>query len=122
MDQPTHKEERIGDAAKGVLNKNLDTVECSVDTVIDKAKAQLHELRNEAQEVSEQALGRLERSWGDTLRQIEEYLASRPWLVFGAFCAIAFIFSQTGRQKRRAGSQYNPRYLATRLGANYSRN
>ena len=57
MDQPSH----IEDAAKG--------------------------LRNEAQEVSEQALGRLEPTWEDTLTSIEEYLASRPWLVFGAFCA-----------------------------------
>jgi ElaB/YqjD/DUF883 family membrane-anchored ribosome-binding protein len=109
--------ERIEDAAKSVLTKNLDAVEGSVDTVIDKAKSELHELRNEAQEVSDQALGHLERSWKDTLSQIEEYLAARPWLLFGAFCAIAFIFSQRDRQKRRAGSEYSPRYLATRLGA-----
>jgi ElaB/YqjD/DUF883 family membrane-anchored ribosome-binding protein len=118
MDQPSPKKERI----EGVLSKNLDAVEGRVDTVIDEAKSQLHELRNEAQEVSEEALGRLERSWEDTLSQIEEYLASRPWLVFGAFCAIAFLFSHRDRHKRRAGSEYSPRYRATRLGANYSRN
>ena len=116
MDQPSHKEERLEDAAKGVVSKNLDAVEGSVDTVIDQAKTQLHELRKEAQEVSEQALGRVERSWDDTLTNIGKYLASRPWVVFGAFCAIAFIFSQMNRQKRRAGSEYSPRNLATRLG------
>ena len=108
MDQHSHKEERIEDAAKGVFSKNLDAVEGSVDTVIDKAKTQFHELRHEAQEVSEQALGRLERSWEDTLTQIEEYLASHPWLIFGAFCAIAFMFSRRDRQKRRAGSNTAP--------------
>lgn len=71
MDQPSHKEERLEDAAKGVVSKNLDAVEGSVDTVIDQAKTQLHELRQEAQEVSEQALGRVERSCDDTLTNWE---------------------------------------------------
>jgi hypothetical protein len=115
MDQP----ERIEDAAKAVLGKNLDTLEGSVDTIMDKAKSKLHEVRNEAQEVSEKALGRLERSWEDTFTQIGEFLASRPWLVFGAFCAIAFLFSQNDRRRRRAGSEYSPRNLATRLGTGH---
>ena len=119
MDQPTHKEDRIEVAAKGVLRKNLDAVEGSVDTVIDKAKTKLHELRHEAEEVSEHALGRFEHSWEDSLTQINKYLASRPWLVFGALGAIAFIFSQRNREKRRAGSQYSPRNLARRLGAGH---
>ena len=112
MDQP----KRIEDTAKSILSKNLDTVEGSVDTVIDKAKTQFHELRNEAQQVAGQAFGGLERSWEDTFSHIEKYLASRPWLLFGAFCAIAFMFSQKDRQKRRTRAEYSPRYLAKRLG------
>jgi hypothetical protein len=53
-------------------------LEGSVDTVIDQAKTQLHELRKEAQEVSEQALGRVERSWDDTLTNIGK-LPVRGW-------------------------------------------
>lgn len=109
--------EPIKDAAKSVLSKNLDAVEGSVDTVIDKAKTELHELSTEAQQVSDQALGHLERSWKDTLSQVEQYLASRPWLLFGAFCALAFMFSKRDRQKRRVGPEYSARYLATRLAA-----
>ena len=111
--------ERIEDAAKGVLTKNLDAVEGNVDTVIDNAKSQLHELRKEAQEASEHAVGHLERSWADTVSQIEKYLSSRPWLLFGAFCATAFMFSQRDRKQRRGGSEYSPRNLATRLGAGH---
>jgi ElaB/YqjD/DUF883 family membrane-anchored ribosome-binding protein len=102
MDQRLHKEERIEDAVKGVLGNKLDAVEGTVDTVVDEAKTQLHELRKDAQQVSEQTLGRLERSWEDTLSRIEEYLVSRPWLVFGAFCAIAFLFSQRQRSNPNA--------------------
>lgn len=69
-----------------------------MESEIDRA---IHELRGKAQEVADQVMTRVKKSWDQKRPQIETYMESHPWIVFGALLLVAYLFSETQPSRRR---------------------
>ena len=87
-------EHEIEGTAEGIVSQNLDTVESEIDRVV-------HELRGKAEEVADQIVTRAKKSWDQKRPQIEAYMESHPWIVFGALLVVAYLFSETRPIRQR---------------------
>jgi|SRR5690242_5560566 hypothetical protein len=95
------------EAARGVVNQNLDAVETGVDTAIDGARDVVHEFRGKVQELADALLDRVNDSWEQQRPRIEAYMHAHPWVVFGGLILLAYLVSgnQHGKETMRYPKQ-----------------
>jgi hypothetical protein len=109
MDRTRERENRIAGSAHAVVGKTLDTLESELDTATEST---IHQLRNQTQEMADQALNRLTLYVEQRISKIEAYMASHPWVVLGSLLILSYVFSDAKYSRLDSGATgegYTPR-------------
>ena len=85
--------DEIGQKAQQIVQDELDSVEERVDKAIERTKDSVHELRNNAEDVIDQAFTRGKSVWQQQQEKVERFVSSHPWLVLGGVLLVGYILA-----------------------------
>ena len=96
------EEPKVTEAVQGLVSDNLNRVEAQVDSTVESAKEVVHELRSEAETVTDQTLRRFQGVWGQMQEKLNTQMEQHPWLILGSLLLLGFVLSRSRASRRNA--------------------